>query len=840
MIGERAGAFCDEWFGDDPKVLEKILSRVLVLAPSSESALQRLSVIYTVAERWADVLALYDRAIDATQGQVARACACCARPRSSRRTSRTSPRRRSRTTSSCCRSSPTTIAVSQSLERLLERHERWAGSDRAVGRPPRRPVEERAREEPRADRRGVARQPRRSAERARRGQAAAQRGRGRQGADARCSSASSRRRRRPRACATPRSTCCARTTTRRQRPREVIRVLEKIIQIDPTHSRELREEAGQRLAELDDVPAAMDHYAALLAIAPESQVTEEKLRSSPSAAAQHDRYGAGRRERGAHGAEHRSDPQGRAARRGRAHAARADVRHRRRDRAARRGVRGQRRRRDTNSSRSRAGSRRCTRRPIGRRSASACSSARRTSKRATSRARRSSREAAKLAESLGDTDRALSLWERRVDSDPSDLSALDARIGILDNQQRWDDLVDRAREPRREGQRRRTSSAPTWCASRSSTSSSATISTRRSMRGSASSPITRTTKRASRRSPICSPRPAAGRRWRTCSRAPRVARRSARSAGSCGSATRCASTSTNRPARSPRIATRSRSIRRRSKSRAGLTALLDVATTRAAAADALAQAMRTTNDVAGVLDLLPARLAEAKDDKTRLALLREAAQLRLEHKHDAAGALADLSTRVPARAARSADREPARVARALGQRLHDARHRVPRSDRRARRRSARGRAPALRVRRPRRRSPERSAAGRRRVSPGRRRRARQSPRRFRRSPASARRLGQWNERRDRDRALHRRARGVRRRAARDPRDRPPAMQSAQRRRSRRRSPTALDKHKLPGAVAALFHHRLAALHRDQRKRQAAPRSRRCAARSSSAASAWRG
>src|SRR5262249_42308245 len=42
MIGERAGSFCDEWFGDDPKVLEKILARVLQLAPSSESALQRL------------------------------------------------------------------------------------------------------------------------------------------------------------------------------------------------------------------------------------------------------------------------------------------------------------------------------------------------------------------------------------------------------------------------------------------------------------------------------------------------------------------------------------------------------------------------------------------------------------------------------------------------------------------------------------------------------------------------------------------------------------------------------------------------------------------------------
>src|SRR5437588_679453 len=67
MIGERAGSFCDEWFGDDPKVLEKILQRVLELAPSSESALQRLSVIYTTCERWADVLALYDRALDATK-----------------------------------------------------------------------------------------------------------------------------------------------------------------------------------------------------------------------------------------------------------------------------------------------------------------------------------------------------------------------------------------------------------------------------------------------------------------------------------------------------------------------------------------------------------------------------------------------------------------------------------------------------------------------------------------------------------------------------------------------------------------------------------------------------
>ena len=64
MIGERAGGFCDEWFGDDPSILEKILVRVTSLAPASDTALQRLSVIYTVAERWNDVFGLYDRALE--------------------------------------------------------------------------------------------------------------------------------------------------------------------------------------------------------------------------------------------------------------------------------------------------------------------------------------------------------------------------------------------------------------------------------------------------------------------------------------------------------------------------------------------------------------------------------------------------------------------------------------------------------------------------------------------------------------------------------------------------------------------------------------------------------
>ena len=109
MIGERAGGFCDEWFGDDPKVLEKILSRVLQLAPASDSALQRLSRASTPSPSAGPTCSRSTTARSTRRKDKSPPHrACCAKPRSSRRTSRTSPRRRSATTSSCCRSSPTT------------------------------------------------------------------------------------------------------------------------------------------------------------------------------------------------------------------------------------------------------------------------------------------------------------------------------------------------------------------------------------------------------------------------------------------------------------------------------------------------------------------------------------------------------------------------------------------------------------------------------------------------------------------------------------------------------------------------------------------------------------
>ncbi|MEY2929944.1 MAG: hypothetical protein RL033_693, partial [Pseudomonadota bacterium] len=67
-------------------------------------------------------------------------------------------------------------------------------------------------------------------------------------------------------------------------------------------------------------------------------------------------------------------------------------------------------------------------------------------------------EAAKLADELGDIDRALDLWQRCLEASEGDLSALDARIAILERAERWDPLIDdlrnRAQASQKAGARR--------------------------------------------------------------------------------------------------------------------------------------------------------------------------------------------------------------------------------------------------------------------------------------------------------------------------------------------------------------------------------------------------
>lgn len=64
-IGPRASGFHEEWFGEDSPHLTDVLTRVLTLDPRADWALSRVTVVLTVRERWNDLLALYDRALAA-------------------------------------------------------------------------------------------------------------------------------------------------------------------------------------------------------------------------------------------------------------------------------------------------------------------------------------------------------------------------------------------------------------------------------------------------------------------------------------------------------------------------------------------------------------------------------------------------------------------------------------------------------------------------------------------------------------------------------------------------------------------------------------------------------
>ncbi len=645
MIGERAGGFCDEWFGDDPKVLEKILVRVTQLAPMSDAALQRLSHIYTVAERWADVLALYDRALDNAKDKARRI-------RLLRETAQLAkdvanqPDKAIVYLQKLLPLVPDDAQVSQNLERLLERHERWADLIALwEGR-----LESQTKKDREKSRARIAavyldklHDPGRALTAARPLLAEAD--------DDHDSTALLER--------IIESTHASRQVRdatidllrahydATSRPREVIRVLERMIAItageDPHGSRDLREEAGSRLAELDDLPAAMDHYAALLAIAPESAVTEEKLRQLAERGGHHDRYAEGV----ATAARAATDPTRRVELLGEAARTRlerlTDVDGAIKLLVEASAVTGASEHEQLGIARRLAALYAQTNRPKER-----LGVLERQAQLEANDAARSAilGEAAKLAEALGDTDRALSLWERRIDSDPSDLSGLDARIGILESQQRWDDLVaaleSRAGKASSPNQKRADLVRVALVHQQQRKDLPAAIV--------AWQRVVADHRDDSEAVSALADLLAETGRWKEMAdlledASTRATHNTIARLVRLGDAL-CQHL--NEPARALNAYRNAIAIDSLSReARAGLTSLLEQPATRAQAADALAQALRVNGDLAGVLDLLPARLAEAKDDTTRLALLREAAQLRLTHKNDAAGALADLARAFP-------------------------------------------------------------------------------------------------------------------------------------------------------------------------------------------------
>lgn len=62
---ERAAGFLGDWFEDSTGVVE-VLSRALAIAPGTEWAFRKLTMLHTVERRWDELLALYDRVLAVT------------------------------------------------------------------------------------------------------------------------------------------------------------------------------------------------------------------------------------------------------------------------------------------------------------------------------------------------------------------------------------------------------------------------------------------------------------------------------------------------------------------------------------------------------------------------------------------------------------------------------------------------------------------------------------------------------------------------------------------------------------------------------------------------------
>src|SRR5215510_5147530 len=72
LLGQRAVDYQEEWF-DEPQAVFSILLRVLDVAPEATWARDRLKLAYGSAERWDELFALYDDAIDRAADETERA-----------------------------------------------------------------------------------------------------------------------------------------------------------------------------------------------------------------------------------------------------------------------------------------------------------------------------------------------------------------------------------------------------------------------------------------------------------------------------------------------------------------------------------------------------------------------------------------------------------------------------------------------------------------------------------------------------------------------------------------------------------------------------------------------
>ena len=71
-LAERAVNFHEEWFGDEPEMITGLLTDIITRDPEADWAFDRLTVTLTAAEKWDQLLEVYDRTLAATTDKATR------------------------------------------------------------------------------------------------------------------------------------------------------------------------------------------------------------------------------------------------------------------------------------------------------------------------------------------------------------------------------------------------------------------------------------------------------------------------------------------------------------------------------------------------------------------------------------------------------------------------------------------------------------------------------------------------------------------------------------------------------------------------------------------------
>lgn len=125
QVGKRAVRFYEAWYGEDSEELPATLRRVLEVDPGAEWAFERLTVALTGAEKWGELLDAYDRAI-AGVDQTARRMQLLDEAAQAAKDFAGDLDRAIGYMQQLFALDPSNVSLASSLERLLERQQRWS------------------------------------------------------------------------------------------------------------------------------------------------------------------------------------------------------------------------------------------------------------------------------------------------------------------------------------------------------------------------------------------------------------------------------------------------------------------------------------------------------------------------------------------------------------------------------------------------------------------------------------------------------------------------------------------------------------------------------------------